>query len=113
MSNSFFIDKKLKRELEKDLKKRNSIEEKIKKLQEDLQILNKKIDNDVETFYEQVDDSTIYSIIDHYNNKSGKNKQKLVQEIEQRYIDKNLIIEDTLSLTDWYENMCDSHNDKI
>lgn len=40
-------------------------------------------------------------------------KKNLVKEISDRFKNSNLIIDDTLHLIDWYEQMCDDYNNKI
>lgn len=113
MASNFFIDKKLRKKIEKDLKKRNNIEEKINKLQEELKVTEADIDNDLSEFYEQTDAATVISTIEHCEDNGGKKKKGVAKEIKNRYTDENLLIEDTLILTDWYEKMCKDYNNKI
>ena len=115
MASEFFIDPKLKKTIEKDIKKRDEIEKKIHKLQEDLQKVNSKIEDDLENFYIQSDDkNTVLSTLKYYEVRAKNEKKKnLAKEIEDRYINNNLIIEDTLNLLDWYELMCKDYNNKI
>lgn len=115
MASNFFIDKKLKKTIEKDIKKRDEIENKIHELQEDLKKVKAKIEDDLENFYIQSDDrNTVLSTLKYYEERAKNEKKKnLAKEIEDRYINNNLIIEDTLNLLDWYELMCKDYNDKI
>lgn len=113
MGSSFFIDKKLNKKIEKDIKKRNDIENKIKKLQEELEQTNLEIENDLDEFYIRTDSHTILSTLKFYEEHSSGNKKDIVNQLEIRYKDKKLYIEDTLNLMDWYEKMCDDFNNKI
>lgn len=114
MGSNFFIDKKLKKKIERDIKKRKDIEDKIDKLQEELKAVKESISDDLDDFYSQVDQETVLATIKYCEeNCSADKKKKVVKEIEQRYISTNLLIEDTLSLTDWYEKMCKDYNEMI
>lgn len=113
MGSSFFIDKKLKKNIEKDIKKRTDIEEKIAKLQNQLDVVQKRTKEHLDEFYEQIDDSTVLSTLEYYKKNGNKKKKELVEEIEERFNNSNLLIEDTLNLIDWYEQMCDFLNNKI
>lgn len=113
MASRFFIDRRLKKKIQKDIKKRTDIEDKIKKLNEELIKNEKEISNDLDDFYNQTDDPTVLSTIKHYEEHSDQKKKDLVKEIRSRYNDKNLCIEDTLTLTDWYEKMCEYRNSAI
>lgn len=115
MASEFFIDKNLRKTIEKDIDKRDKIEQKIHKLQEDLKLANEKLEEDLENFYIQADDpETVLSILEYYEKRAKSDKKKnLAKEIEDRYINDNLIIEDTLNLVDWYELMCKDYNNKI
>lgn len=109
MGSDFFIDRKLKKQIEKDIKKRNVIEERINKLKEELENVNSDIEDDLEEFYRQTDNSTVLSTLKYYEENGSKKKQNLVKELRENYQNSNLLIEDTLTLTDWYEKMCDEH----
>lgn len=96
MGNRFFINKKLKRKIEKDLKKRCSIEEEINK--------------DLEDFNEEIDDETVFSVFKYIEDHGNKKQKKCLIEIKSRYEKSTLIIDDTLKLSDWYDKMCDFYN---
>lgn len=113
MVSNFFINRRFKRKIEKDIKKRKDIEDKINELQQQLEKANKEIEVDLEIFYEEVDNKTAVSTIEYYAKKGGKKKQEVAKEIKKRFDDNTLLIEDTLNLIDWYEQMCKDYNDKI
>ena len=113
MVSNFFIDRRFKRKIEKDIKKRNDIEDKINELQQQLKKAKDDIEVDLEIFYEEVDNKTAVSTIEYYAKKGGKKKQEIAKEIRKRFDDNTLLIEDTLNLIDWYEQMCKDYNDKI
>lgn len=113
MSSRFFIDKKLKKKIEKDIKKRNDIEEQINKLQKQLEDHEKELSDDLDNFYNQVDSSTVLSTLKHYEEHSNSKQKDFVKEIELRFNENRLLIQDALTLTDWYEKMCDYYNKKI
>lgn len=110
MGSKFFISKKLNRQLVKDLKKRTLIEEKIATLQKELSKQKKKIDTDLNKFYEEVDDKTVISSFEYIEKHGTKKQKETLVEIESRYKNSSLLIEDTLNLIDWYEKMCDFRN---
>lgn len=112
MSSSFFIKRKLKKKIQKDIKKRVTIEEKINRLQEKLNGCNDDIDDDILEFYHEVDKTTVISTLEFYENNSPKSKTVACQ-IKKRFSEEKLLIEDTLNLVDWYEKMHDDYNDKI
>lgn len=112
MGSKLFVDKKLRKKIQKDIKKRNDIETKIEELKKELHAVDADISTDLDEFSLQVDDTTVLSILAHYEN-SNKKKKQVVREIEKRYKDDSLLIEDTLNLIDWYEKMCDDYNNKI
>ena len=96
MGSKFFVSNKLRRKIEKDIKKRKAIE------------MN--IDEDLNAFNNEIDDDTVLSTF-KYIEEHGNKKQKLIlKEIEERYNKSNLLIEDTLNLIDWYDKMCDFYN---
>lgn len=113
MASRFFINRRLKKKIQKDIKKRTDIEDKIKMLNEELIENEKDISNDLDDFYHQTDEPTVLSTIKHYEEHSQQKKKDLVKEIREKYNAKNLSIEDTLTLTDWYEKMCEYHNSEI
>lgn len=113
MKSSFFIDRKLRKKISKDIKKRERIEDKINQLQKQLNDIGEDISDDLDEFYEQADDETILSVLKYYEENSGQKKVVMATDLEERYRGRNLFIEDTLNLTDWYEKMCSNHNNKI
>lgn len=113
MGSKHFVDNKLRKKLQKDMKKRSAIENKINALQEQLKDVDNEINYDLEDFYMQVDDETVISVLQHYEKHGGKKKKQVVKEIEERYSNEDLLIEDTLNLIDWYEKMCDYYNNKM
>lgn len=98
MGSKFFISRKLKVKIEKDLKKRSSIEESIEK---DLAEFNDKIDNE-----------TVLSVFKYIEDHGNKKQKESLIEIKNRYDGTILVIEDTLKLVDWYDKMCDFYNNK-
>ena len=98
MGNQFFISKKLKIKIEKDIRKRNAIED--------------RIDKDLELFKEEIDDDTVLSIFKYIEEHGNKNQRKILADIMKRFDDSELLIEDTLKLVDWYDKMCDFYNNK-
>lgn len=97
MGNKFFISKRLMKKIEKDLKKRNSIEE--------------DISQDMNDFNEEIDDETVISVFKYIEGYGNKKQRESLIEIRNRYNNSTLIIDDTLKLVDWYEKMCDFYND--
>lgn len=93
MRSKFFVSSKLKRKIEKDIKKRNDIEE--------------QINNDLNEFNEQIDDETVLSTFSYIEEHGNKKQKEVLREIEERFNNSNLLIEDTLKLIDWYEKMCE------
>ena len=63
MSSRFFISRRLKKEIENDLKKRSMIEEKINK--------------DMEAFKDEIDDETVISIFEFIEKYGNKNRRKV------------------------------------
>lgn len=112
MSSKFFINKKLLKNIEKDIKKRNKIEDEIERKKEKLADINKGIHSDIEQFYDEVDDSTVFSTFKHIEEHGTLKQKETLKEIEQRYKKSALVIEDTLNLVDWYEKMCDFNNNR-
>lgn len=106
MASEFFISRQLKRKIQKDIKKREQIEEKLNKAENE-------ISDDLDEFYNQTDDLTVLSTLKHYEEHSSQKKQILVEEIRHRYNNRNLYVEDVLTLTDWYEKMCNYHNNEL
>jgi hypothetical protein len=96
MRNKFFIDKKLVKKIEKDLKKRCSIEEDLNK--------------DLELFNEEIDDKTVLSIFKYIEDYGNKKQKGYLVEIQSRYENSTLLIDDTLKLADWYDKMCNFYN---
>ncbi len=97
MRSKFFITPKLKKEIERDIHKRTKI--------------NEKLEKELEEFYYQTDPETIESTLKFIKEIGNDKQHEILKEIEQRFKNKALIIEDTLSLTDWYEKMCKYHTD--
>lgn len=95
MGSTFFVKSNLKRKIEKDIKKRNQIEE--------------QINQDLEEFNDQIDDETVLSTFSFIETHGNKKQKEILKEIENRYNNSKLLIEDTLKLIDWYEKMCE-HN---
>lgn len=112
MSSSFFIRKKLRKKIEKDIKKRSDIEDEINLLQEKLKDCNNDIADDISEFYQEVDETTVISTLEFYEKNSVK-RRAVASQIKERYAEEKLLIEDTLNLVDWYEKMHDEYNDKI
>lgn len=108
----FFIKRKLKKKIQKDIKKRDTIEEQINRLQNELKGCNNDIDDDILEFYQEVDKTTVISTLEFYEKNSPKRKEVACQ-IKKRFTEEKLLIEDTLNLVDWYEKMHDDYNDKI
>lgn len=98
MGNKFFISKKLRRKIEKDIAKRTYIET--------------EIDNDLDAFDEEIDDETVLSIFKYIEKHGNKKQKKSLVDIKNRYENSALLIDDTLKLADWYDKMCDFHNNK-
>lgn len=96
MRSSFFISGKLRRKIEKDIKKRKKVEE--------------KIDDDLNAFNNEIDDATVLSTFKYIEEHGNKKQKQLLKEIEVRYNNSNLLIEDTLNLVDWYDKMCDYYS---
>ena len=114
MASQFFIDKSFRKTLEKDIKKRAYIEEKIEQYKKQLEEHNQVIDEHMEKFYQKIDPDTVISTLQYYENRAITDKKKnLVKEINDRFKNSNLLIDDTLHLIDWYEQMCDDHNNEI
>lgn len=111
MGSNLFISKKLQKNIEKDVTKRNKIENKIKILQAQLDgEIAEKIKDDLDNFYDEIDEKTILSTF-KYVEESGTIKQKeILQDLKERFQKSKLLIEDTLNLRDWYEEMMDHHN---
>lgn len=107
MGSTFFISKKLKNELEKDLKKRNYIEDTIDSLHDQLNKQNDKIKKDMNKFYDEIDDITVLSTFEYIEQHGTKKQKEALEQIEERYQNSCLLIEDTLNLIDWYEKMCE------
>lgn len=97
MKSKFFVDGKLIRKIEKDLKKRIRIEDSINK--------------DLEKFYDQIDEETVLLTFKYIGEHGSKKQKKLFKEIRKRYDNSELLIEDTLCLVDCYEKMCHFNND--
>jgi hypothetical protein len=98
MSSRFFISRRLKKEIENDLKKRSMIEEKINK--------------DMEAFKDEIDDETVISIFEFIEKYGNKKQKESLSEIKTRYNNSSLLIDDTLKLVDWYDKMCNFYNSK-
>lgn len=113
MRSQLFVNRKLRKKIEKDIKKRQVIEDKINKLQQRKEENTQEIEEDLTAFYEQVDADTVVSTLQYYGGQKTRKRTTVVEEIQKRYSDENLLIEDTLTLIDWYEEMCDYYNDKI
>ena len=96
MGNNFFIRNKLRKKIEKDLKKRKIIEE--------------SINEDLKAFNEEIDDETVLSTFKYIEEHGNKNQKKNLTSISKRYDNSALIIEDTLNIIDWYDKMCDYYN---
>lgn len=69
MSSRFFISRRLKKEIENDLKKRSMIEEKINK--------------DMEAFKDEIDDETVISIFEFIEKYGNKKQKESLSEIKQ------------------------------
>lgn len=98
MGNKFFISNKLRRKIEKDLKKRKAIED--------------SIDEDLDAFNNEIDDETVLSTFKYIEEHGNKKQKENLVAISERYKNSALIIEDTLNIADWYDKMCDFHNNK-
>lgn len=96
MKSQFFVDKKLVKKIEKDIKKRNDIENQIV--------------NDLGAFNEQIDDKTVLATFEYIENHGNRNQKKALDIIRKRYESSSLQIEDTLKIVDWYEKMCEYYN---
>lgn len=96
MRSKFFISNKLRRKIEKDIKKRKKIEDSIK--------------YDLKQFNDEIDDQTVLSTFKYIEEHGNKNQNKVLKKIEERYNKSKLKIEDTLNLMDWYDKMCDFYN---
>lgn len=70
MSSRFFISRRLKKEIENDLKKRSMIEEKINK--------------DMEAFKDEIDDETVISIFEFIEKYGNKKQKESLSEIKTR-----------------------------
>ena len=93
MKSTFFVKASLRKKIEKDIKKRNKIEE--------------TINEDLEEFNEQIDDETVLSIFSYIEKHGNQNQKNILKDI---FENSKLIIEDTLKLVDWYEKMCEYNN---
>lgn len=93
MKSQFFVDKKLVRKIEKDIKKRNDIEN--------------QISDDLGAFNDQIDDKTVLATFKYIEEHGNKNQKKALDGIRKRYDNSKLQIEDTLKIVDWYEKMCE------
>lgn len=109
MSSSFFISKKLKKKIQKDIVKRQKIEDEISNLQESLDKHQGNITNDLEEFYQQVDTVTVISTLE-YVQANNPNKKEVATQIKKNFYNNSLAIDDTITLIDWYEKMIDDHN---
>lgn len=96
MGSKFFVSKRLKKEIEKDIKKRKMIED--------------KINDDLEKFNDEIDDETVLNTFKYIEEHGNKKQKEILKNIEERYKNSNLLIEDTLNLIDWYEKMCEYNN---
>lgn len=114
MKNNFFISKGLRKDLERDMKKRDDIEEAIKGLQRELnEKVKPKISKDLEKFLEEIDDTTVSATFKYIEEHGNKKQQDSMLKLRDRYDNKMIIIEDTLNLMDWYEEMIDYYNNSI
>lgn len=114
MKNNFFISKGLRKDLERDMKKRDDIEEAIKGLQRELnEKVKPKISKDLEKFLEEIDDTTVSATFTYIEKHGNKKQQDSMLKLRDRYDNKMIIIEDTLNLMDWYEEMIDYYNNSI
>ncbi len=93
MGSKFFVSKSLKREIEKDIKKRKQIED--------------KINNDLDKFNKEIDDETVFNTFKYIEEHGNQKQKEILKDIEERYKNLDLLIEDTLNLIDWYEKMCE------
>jgi len=96
MKSTFFVKASLIKKIEKDIKKRNKIEE--------------KINEDLEDFNEQIDDATVLSIFTYIETHGNQKQKNILKDIKERFGNSKLMIEDTLKLIDWYEKMCEYNN---
>lgn len=107
MSGNLFLSKKIIKTLEKDLKKRKEIEQSKADIDD-------KIEKDMAVFYNELDTETMYKVFNHIEEHGNKKQKEALEEIKDRYNKKTsegggLLIEDTLKLTDWYDIMCNYH----
>lgn len=96
MKSTFFVKASLVKKIEKDIKKRNKIEE--------------TINEDLEDFNEQIDDTTVLSIFTYIETHGNQKQKNILKDIKERFGNSKLMIEDTLKLIDWYEKMCEYNN---
>lgn len=96
MKSTFFVKANLRKKIEKDIKKRNKIEE--------------MINDDLDEFNEQIDDETVLSIFSYIEIHGNIKQKSVLIDIKDRYKNSKLMIEDTLKLIDWYEKMCEYNN---
>lgn len=114
MKNNFFISKGLRKDLERDMKKRDDIEEAIKGLQKELnEKVKPKISKDLEKFLEEIDDTTVLATFKYIEEHGNKKQKDSLSKLKNRYDNKTIIIEDTLNLLDWYEEMIYYYNNSI
>lgn len=96
--SKFFISKKLRKNIEKDVKQKIDLE--------------KRINSELDSFYIESDDETVLATLNYIEKNGSKKSKEIVRDISKRYQEKDLLIEDILNLIDWYEKMCDNINDE-
>lgn len=93
MRDNSLIDKSLKEDLIQDMEKRTKLEEKISK--------------DIDVFMSKVSCATIYSIMGLVLKQGHPQQRKHMKEVQERYENDGLILDDTLFLLDMFEKNYD------